>query len=372
MRRVTYVSGTRADFGLMRSTLLMMDADPRFELSVVVTGMHLLSKYGNTVEEIQNSGLSIAGRLPVKLSGADGAQMAIALGQQVIKFTELWSQSRPDIILLLGDRGEMLAAALAALHLNIFIAHLHGGERSGTIDESIRHAISKIAHVHLTATLRSQNRLVQMGESPDAVYLVGAPGLDGLLDANSVSKDRLFKKYGLSPDRQTVLVLFHPVVQQSKDSGQQIAHILQALGRINGQVLFIAPNADAGGSAIRKVLLESSVQVISHLPRADFLAFLKHADVLAGNSSSGIIEAASFGIPVVNIGDRQRGRERNANVRDVPVDPWKIYQAVSEALNLGRVSCENIYGDGRAGQRIISVLAKVCLAPGRLEKCNVY
>ncbi|MBT8214327.1 MAG: UDP-N-acetylglucosamine 2-epimerase, partial [Acidimicrobiia bacterium] len=178
-RHITYVTGTRADFGLMRSTLELMAEDSRLSVDIVVTGMHLDPAFGRTVDEVLESGLAVAGEVPVDL-GAGGAGMANAIGQELMGITDVLGRNRPDVVMVLGDRGEMMAAALAAVHLNMPVVHLHGGERSGTVDESVRHAITKLAHFHFTATAGARDRVVAMGEDPSRVFVTGAPGLDGL------------------------------------------------------------------------------------------------------------------------------------------------------------------------------------------------
>lgn len=376
MRRVCYVSGTRADFGLMLRTLQRIKAQPGLDISVAVTGMHLSPTYGQTIREIEASGLRIAASVTVDLENTTGAAMARAVGTELIGFTNAFEAERPDLVLLLGDRGEMLAGALAALHLNIPIAHIHGGERSGTVDEPVRHAISKLAHYHFTATERARQRLIRMGERPDRVFVTGAPGLDGLTELATRSRAELCRDIGLDPKRPVALVVFHPVVQSAKDAGWQTLELLDALEQADLQALWLMPNADAGGGYIRRVLAERGgnpwLRLLTHLPRPDFAAWMAAADVMAGNSSSGIIEAASFGLPVVNIGERQRDRERSGNVRDVAPQREVIAQALRESLQSPRPPAQNVYGDGQAGERIAMLLASLPLDGDLLEKSNAY
>lgn len=375
MRRILYVTGTRADFGLMRSTLQCIAAKPDLELGVLVTGMHLDPQYGETVREVEASGISIVARVPVVLRSDSGAAMARAIGIELLGFIDTLESWRPDIILLLGDRGEMLAGAIAALHLNIPIVHIHGGERSGTVDEPVRHAISKLAHYHFTATSGARERLVRMGERPESIFITGAPGLDGLAELALPSRGLLAANEGFDPERPIALVVFHPVVQQARAAAEQIQGVIEGLQAVDGlQVLLLMPNADAGGESIRAVLgdLRADIRVVNHLPRETFCQWLARADVMVGNSSSGIIEAATFGTPVVNVGVRQQGRERSANLVDVPVDAGAICEAVCEALILGRREVKNVYGDGRTGPRIAQLLLELPLTPDLLLKCNAY
>lgn len=376
-RRIAYITGTRADFGLMQSTLRRIAEDATLRLDMLVTGMHMLAEYGMTIREIEASGLPIAGRVEIEPGPPTGLLMAENIGGMLRGLANHLDRLRPDLVLLLGDRGEMLAGATAALHLNIPVAHIHGGERSGTVDEPIRHAISKLSHLHFVATQASRTRLVQMGEDPAMVHVTGAPGLDGIRELAGQDKVELFGRYGLDPRRPTALLLYHPVVQEAADGARRTATILSALADMGLQVVALKPNSDAGSNDIRDLLQQRSeddaaFQLATHLPRPDFLSLLRHVDVFVGNSSSGIIEAASFGTPVVNIGSRQNLRERNANVVDVAGEtPMQLVTAISEALGEGRFPETNIYGDGTAGQRITELLRTVPLS-SMANKCNAY
>jgi GDP/UDP-N,N'-diacetylbacillosamine 2-epimerase (hydrolysing) len=376
MRKVCYISGTRADFGLMKNTLLAIHQHVDLSLSVLVTGMHLLADYGETWREIKDSGLAIGATVPVDLTGGSGMEMAIALGIQITGFTQTLTDDRPDLLLLLGDRGEMLAGAIAALHLNIPIVHIHGGELSGTVDESIRHAISKLAHYHFTATEKSRERLIRMGEKPEHIFVTGAPGLDEILKMTLLDRNKLMNRFGMDSTRPFILVLFHPVVQQAKIAAKQIRAVLNAVINCEEQGLVIMPNADAGGSEIEKVIamLSKSNDLVTavHVGREAFLSLVSYADVMVGNSSSGIIEAASLGTSVVNIGDRQQCRERNANVIDVSPDETEISRAIREAQAMNVPRGRNVYGDGNASECIISELLNLSLNPDVLEKVNTY
>lgn len=376
MRRICYVSGTRADFGLMQRTLQRLNAHPEIILSVVATGMHLSPTYGETVKEIEASGLHIAAHIPVALEETSGPAMARALALELSGLVDIFEQERPDIVLLLGDRGEMLAGALAAIHLNIPIAHIHGGERSGTVDEPVRHAISKLSHYHFTATEEARQRLIRMGERPDHIFVTGAPGLDGLQDLVVYSRQELCEKVGFDAGKPVALVVFHPVVQTADAASHQAQELLAALDVAGVQAICLMPNADAGGNLIRQALRENGrhprFRLLTHLPRADFVSWMASADVMVGNSSSGIIEAGSFGLPVVNVGDRQRHRERGQNVMDVPPQRSEIEAAILRALQSERPIPENVYGDGRAGERIAELLVTLPLGRELLEKSNAY
>jgi len=264
-----------------------------------------------------------------------------------------------------------------ALHAGVPCVHIHGGERSGTVDEPVRHAISKLATFHFVATPGSQQRLVRMGESADRIHITGAPGLDGLA-ALGARMDRAdcMRALGLDGQEPFLLVVFHPVVQQAGHAAQQTREVLQAVAAVGLPVVWLDPNADAGSREILDVLdarpLPPGSRRLRHVARPLFAAALRQCAVLAGNSSSGIIEAATFGTPVVNIGERQRHRERNPNVTDVPPTAAAVESALREALSRGRGPCDNLWGDGRAGERIVALLAQLPTGPALLEKVNSY
>lgn len=376
MRHICYVTGTRADFGLLAATLLQLARRPGVRLTLVATGLHLATRYGRTLDEIRAHGFEILATVPSPLTPSTGATMARAIAAQLHGFTGVWSRHRPDIVVVLGDRGEMLAGATAAVLLGIPVAHLHGGERSGTIDESFRHAISKLSHYHLVASHTSRERLVRLGERPGRIFVTGAPGLDALRGFRAPSRERLWRSAGLDPHQRTALVVLHPVVQEHAGARHQCEALYCALRAENLQVLWLAPNADAGSDGIRQALARfaatGGLKYVTHLPRTTYLAWLASADILAGNSSSGIIEAATFGTPVVNVGTRQNARERNANVFDATWSATSLRRALQAALARGRRGRRNVYGDGRAAGRICRILTSVSLRPSILMKLNAY
>jgi len=374
-RRILYVSGTRADFGLMESTLRRMQATPALQVQVAVTGTHLSAAHGRTVDEVRASGLPVVAEIPVDVLTRTGASMALAIADVTKGLVPLFERERPDAVLLLGDRGEMLAGAIAALHVGIPIVHVHGGERSGTVDEPVRHAISKLAHYHFAATRSARDRLVKMGEAAERVFVTGAPGLDGLQALAAASREDTLRTLGL-PAGDFALVLFHPVVQQAGEAAQQTRYLLHALADLALPVLWLEPNADAEGRRRIAVLdaarLPEGSRRVRHLPRAQFCAAMRHCAVMAGNSSSGIIEAASFGTPVVNVGSRQHLREHAPNVVDVVTQAEAIAAALHAQRGHGRWPCDNPWGDGHAGERIAQLLSRLPLDRAVLEKTNSY
>jgi GDP/UDP-N,N'-diacetylbacillosamine 2-epimerase (hydrolysing) len=375
-RHICYISGTRADFGLMRSTLRAIDAAADLRLSMMIAGMHLSPLYGGTASEIEAAGFEVAARIPVPLEETTGGTMARNIGTMIGAFTDALERLRPDLLLLLGDRGEMLAGAIAAIHLNVPIAHIHGGERSGTVDEPVRHAISKLSHLHFTATGEARERLIAMGEREDRIYVTGAPGLDDLPATPLVDRETFLSGHGLDPGRPFALLLLHPVHQEAKQAGEQTEMLLAALQGTDLQLLALLPNSDAGNLEVRRLLEgwrgRAGFALLTHLPRAAFLAAMAHADIMVGNSSAGIIEAASFGTPVLNVGRRQHLRERNANVVDVAAEREAIAQGLAALLHKGRFEPANLYGDGRAGERIVRLLRETPLDAELLNKVNCY
>jgi GDP/UDP-N,N'-diacetylbacillosamine 2-epimerase (hydrolysing) len=376
MRRVCFISGTRADFGLMRSTLIAIRDHPALDLSVIVTGMHLSAAHGKTVVEIEAAGLNIGAQVAVPLEPATGATMARNLGTMLSTFVDALEANRPDIVLVVGDRGEMLAGALAAIHLNIPVAHIHGGERSGTVDEPVRHAISKLSHLHFTATEAARERLVRMGEKAAHIVVTGAPGLDGLVEADVPDRSAVARAHGLDPAEPFALMVYHPVLQEASTAADDTVAILSVLQSAGLQTIALMPNADAGSDGVRDALSAATGLILyNHLARPDFVAVMARADLMVGNSSAGIIEAASFGTPVLNVGSRQNLRERNCNTLDVQCSDGPLTDGVRVQLAKGRYAIRNIYSHpegGRAADRIAEALAAAVLDDHLLIKVNQY
>lgn len=376
--KIHYVSGSRADFGLMSATLQGLSAVPGWDLSVILIGQALNERYGDVEAAAVEAGLNIAARIPAHLSGDTAHEMALAFATEVEGLTRFWTVDRPDFVLLLGDRGEMLAAAIVAFHLALPTGHLHGGERSGTLDDGFRHAISKLATWHFPATAESASRLERMGEDPERIVRVGAPGLVEL-SRLAVPSDWLASRFPETVGRQTALLLFHPVVQEADEAYDQIGAILDSLNEARLFVIALRPNSDAGGQAIARRLEEWAMQLengvlLDHLAREDFLPTVASVDVLVGNSSSGIVESASLGTPCLNLGSRQDCRERNANVVDCPqFEAPAIRDALARALSLvGTGPFPNIYGDGCADRRLREALAALPLNGRVPSKRNTY
>jgi UDP-hydrolysing UDP-N-acetyl-D-glucosamine 2-epimerase len=371
-RRFTYVTGTRADFGVIAPTLRRIARTPGLELNLVVTGMHLSDRFGRTEAEVEASGIPIAARIEVPVDDDSGHGMALSAAAVVSGVADYLSNNPRDALLVLGDRGEMLAAATAALFMGTPIIHLCGGERSGSIDESIRHSISKLAHIHLVAAEDGERRLLGMGEEPWRVHRIGAPGLVGLQVLADVPIETLAGRYGFDASLPYALLLFHPVVQDAEAGGEQVSLLLERLTDRGLQVVCLLPNADHGNTFIRNRIEAWSthdlVSVVDHMPREDYVSAMARAAILIGNSSSGIVEAASFGTAVVNCGDRQKDRLRNPNIFDSRIDHTCLDEAIERALAFDASSLINVYGDGQADRRVAELLLSIDFDDARLLK----
>ena len=370
IRKVLYVTGTRADYGLMHETLKLLNKEESIQLDVVATGMHLMHEFGYSIDEIKkdNFNLHIVNQTFKK---DDERSMSEFIGNLITDLTNLFSQINPDIVLLLGDRGEMLAGAIVASYLQISIAHIHGGDVSSTVDDAARHAITKFANIHFPATELSASRIKQMGENPDNIFVVGAPGLDSIIKSkNNIDEEYLKHKYNIEKD--FVLVLQHPVSLEVNDSAFQISQTLDAIVQTNYQTILVYPNADAGGRAMISKINEYDVDDYKNIPHEDFIGLLGMASILIGNSSSGIIESSSFKLPVINVGTRQDGREKAENVIDVDYDKNKILDAInyinSIEYKMKLDECINPYGDGKASERICDILKNIELTNDLLNK----
>jgi GDP/UDP-N,N'-diacetylbacillosamine 2-epimerase (hydrolysing) len=381
MLRVVYVTGTRADYNLFSEPLKRIQERGDLELSLVVTGMHLQPEFGLTVAEIEEDGMPIAARVRNLTGGDTGGDQARSVGNAIAGITDALEDHRPELVIVLGDRGEMLAAAIAATHLNMAVAHVHGGEVSGTVDDLVRHAITKLSHVHFAATEEAAGRIRALGERPQHIHVSGAPGLDYLSRFEPIPDDVLGAELGLDLARPFVLFTQHPVTIEMDQAASHLETSLQALEAAGVQVVATYPNSDAGGRSMIAVLERWKdrpwLHAVPSLGRRRYASMLKRTAAMVGNSSSGIIEAPFFGVPVVNIGIRQEGRQRAENVIDVPHDLVAIRAGIDCALTdeafIARArQCRNPYGDGHAGERIVEVLTSLEVGPALLNKRLAY
>lgn len=371
--RLLLVTGSRADFGLWQPVLAAARERPGVEAALLVSAMHLDERFGLTVEEVRRSGHTVVAEVPCTPAGDSRAEMAIAVGQALRAMAPILAEERPDWLLLLGDRGEQLAAALAALHTGTPVAHLHGGEITrGAVDDTVRDLVSRVAHLHLVATEAAEARLVAMGEERWRIRRVGAPGLDLLATEAQSDLTELRRRHGLPPDGPYLLVVQHPETVGVERATEDLDATLSAVATSGLSALVVYPNADAGGRAMVERLRSAgpTLRVVASLPRAEYATLLAGAVALVGNSSSGIIEAPLLGVPAVNVGRRQEGRTRGDNVIETPAEASAIAAGIRTATQpafragLSRISP---YGDGRAAERILDAL----LATSRDERLIV-
>jgi len=371
------MTGSRADYGLLYWTLRGIQADPSLELILIVAGSHLSPEFGLTENLIEDDRFQISARVDTLMASDSGEGTATSMGLGIIKTGEVLSRLDPDLLLVLGDRTEVLATVAAALPLRIPVAHIHGGESTeGAIDECIRHAVTKLSHIHFPATEFYAQRLLQMGEEDWRVHVCGAPALEHLHRANLPDKSDLERELGLDLSKPCLLVTQHPVTLNS-DSVGEVDEVLSAIEMSGLPAIITYPNADMGGRAIiesincfqqRYPLAEIRVNLGSRL----YMGLLGHVTALVGNSSSGIIEAASFGLPVVNVGDRQLGRLRGPNVIDTAPNREAIYSSIQKAMDPSRrrlaAEVTNPYDRGNASEVIVPVLKDMTLDSRLLRK----
>jgi GDP/UDP-N,N'-diacetylbacillosamine 2-epimerase (hydrolysing) len=381
MRTIAIVTGTRAEYGYLKPLMQAVQQDKTLQLLPIITGMHLLPQFGNT-STIVKKDFPTAKKITMTYSGDRLRDMAHYLASGITHFSSFFDTNRPDILVVLGDRSESLAAALSALYLNIPIAHINGGDVTGTtIDESIRHAITKISHIHFVHTKENAKRVEQMGEEKKRIFITGALTLDTILHSKLSSKKEIFKKYQLNQNTTTYLVVQHPITTLQDRGYLQVQQLLLALDSLKQQTVLVYPNCDAGGKKFIDLIIRYQKKPYLHafrnLPHEDYLSIMKSVDIIIGNSSSGIIEAPSFKIPVINIGSRQQGRAQSINILNVSPEKNKIIQAVNYALHdtafRGKVHrCKNQFGNGTAAQKIVKILKEVPLDEKLIQKQITY
>ena len=372
-RKICVVTANRADFSRLETTLEEINRHPDLELQLVVTGSHLLDRTGYTIQEIERKKFIIHNRLFMEVTGSNPTVMAKSVGLAIVELSTIFDHLKPDIVLTHGDRFEALAVGSTAAMMNIHVAHIQGGEVSGSIDESIRHALTKMSHLHFVATNESRERVIKMGEDPQMVFNIGCTGTDLLLRTEEKSRKETIRELNgrslvggskrLNPDESYLLVLQHPVTTECKSAGEQILETANALIDRPEQLIIIWPNIDAGAddlsAALRKhpILARNKVKILKNMPSELFINTLRNASCLVGNSSSGIHEACYFGTPVVNIGFRQQYRERGESVMDAPHDARHIKEAIDKQIKHGQYPVEQIYGDGTAGKQLTEICA---------------
>jgi UDP-N-acetylglucosamine 2-epimerase (non-hydrolysing)/GDP/UDP-N,N'-diacetylbacillosamine 2-epimerase (hydrolysing) len=376
-RKIAVITSSRADYGHLYWPLRDLSENPNVDLKLIALGSHLSPEFGNTVQELENDGFAIDSRIECLLSSDSDVGMAKTIGVATLGLADLLGQMRPDVLLLIADRYEMLAPASVALALRIPIAHIEGGEVSeGAIDDAVRNALTKLSHIHFTSTLAARNRVIAMGEEEWRVHRAGAPSLDHLRRRTLLTREKVEERLALDLQRPTVLVVNHPMTI-ARDTLQEADALFAALENLTDQILFCYPNADAGSRALIDrtkwfIARRGHGKIYTNLDSVTYLSLLRQVDVLVGNSSSGIMESASFALPTVNVGLRQQGRERARNVLDADADGRAILAAVNMARNAQfRESLRgmaNPYGEGVASEKIVRVLTTVPLSQELLMK----
>lgn len=378
MKKVGVITVSRSDYGIYRPVLRRIQEDPELSLHLIVSGMHLSPEFGLSVREIQRDGFPIGDTIEMLLSSDSSEGVAKSMGLGIIGFAQSYSRFQPDLLLVLGDRFEMHAAVVAALPFRIPIAHIHGGESTeGLIDEALRHSITKMSHIHFVSTEAYARRVIQMGEAPWRVVVSGSPALDNVRTLQLLTREELEEAHGFRLAEAPLLVTYHPVTLEYEDTESHLNELMTALSEVDYSVIFTYPNADMRGRLIIERIRQFTEQheravAVPSLGTQAYYSLMAQSAAMVGNSSSGIIEAASFKLPVVNIGNRQRGRIRSQNVIDVGYDHRSIVAGIKKAtsrefrMSLGDLV--NPYGDGHAADRIVSTIKSTLPREGLIVK----
>ncbi|UZP66753.1 UDP-N-acetylglucosamine 2-epimerase [Desulfovibrio mangrovi] len=370
MRKICIVTGTRADYGLLRPVMRHVEEHGAFSLQIIATGMHLSHEFGNTAQRILDDGFRIDERVEMLLSSDTAVGITKSMGLGVIGFADAFARLAPDLIILLGDRFEILAATQAALIARIPVAHLCGGDiTEGAFDESIRHAITKMSHIHFVSNAEAAARVRQMGENPERIFNVGSSGIDAMFEKPFYTRNELEEQLGMVLRKRLILATYHPETLGHISCADQLAELLAALDAYYAtdadcSILFSMPNADTGGRQLMRLIGEYAMErdhVSAHtsLDHRLYVSAMKAAAVVVGNSSSGLYEAPSLRVPSVNIGDRQKGRLRAASVIDCEASGDAILTAIRKALSMDCSSVVNPYGSGNTARLIVESLASI-------------
>ena len=381
-RKILVTTGTRAEYGILRPVLKKIHESKKLDLLLVVTGTHNSKKYGMTINEIKKDGFKIYKILRILPKSDTSYSITYSLAETITAFSKIFKKSKPDINVIIGDRDEMLGSAIAAYHMNIPNAHIHGGDRSGGLDEYNRHAITKMSNIHFAATKESLSRILKLGENPKYVFQTGSTSVDEIKNKRITKKRDLEKSFDLKfNDNNVVLFAYHPVTTEIKKSVKEVQNILEAIVELNYTCIIISPNSDAGRNRIFSEISKYSkkykfLKVFPTVPRSDYLGLLKNSTLLVGNSSSGMIEASYFDIPVINIGNRQKNRERGNNVIDVNgISKKTIHKAFQKAIRIHKNKKKTLkspFGDGNASLKIVKKLENLSLDKDLIQKELIY
>ncbi len=364
MKKIMILTGSRGEWGYIRPIMKLAQKRDDVKIVLVVTNMHLLSTFGDSYKEIENDGFQIDYKINMSLDGYNHVTHAKSLGICLMGLPDIIDGEKPDWILLAGDRGEQLMGAIAASYTYTPVAHIQAGEVSGNIDGMTRHAIGKLVHMHFAANEDAANRLRKLGEESFRIFNVGAPQVDEMVQAKYSKMDDLEERLNINIKDGFVLAVMHPVTEEASKAGDQAAMFVAALNKINYPKVVILPNNDAGSTLVKEAIMSGKrgkYYLYSNLKREDYLALLKNAKCIIGNSSSGLLEAPTFKIPAVNIGRRQNLRFRGINVIDCDFDEEQIDNAIKKALSESfrdylKRECVNPYGDGNSSKRILDLL----------------
>jgi GDP/UDP-N,N'-diacetylbacillosamine 2-epimerase (hydrolysing) len=372
-KKISVLTATRAEYGLLKPIIEKLQLVPEFDVYVVATGAHLSPEFGLTYKDIEKDGIAIDKKIDILLSADTPAAISKSMGLAMIGFADYFERLRPDILVVLGDRYETLAVATVAMNLRIPIVHLYGGETTeGAVDESIRHAITKLSYLHFTSIEQYRNRVIQLGEDPERVFCVGAIGIENILNEKLMSKSELEKSIDFQLDKPYAMVTFHPVTLEGNQSEEQARALLDVCASYKDiKFIFTKANADAGGRVINK-MIDDFINENDHgiafasLGMLRYLSALKYCTMVIGNSSSGLLEAPSFGIPTINIGDRQKGRLQADSVINCEPVKEDIEKALEQALceefkNKAKITT-NPYGDGNTSSKIVGVMKDFILS----------
>jgi len=378
-RKVLIITERRADYSRFKPIINLIKKSKKLDYELIVTGSHLLKKHGSTINEIKKDNIRINYKIKSFSETQninDGESMILALGAIFNKISRIIKKSKPNIILSGFDIGANFALTVSGAHLNIPIAHIQGGEVTGSIDESLRHAMSKFSNYHLVANSDAKQRLIKMGEKKENIFIVGCPSLDALFLEKKKESSEILKKFRIDVKKDFIIIIQHPVTSEDKDSGKQIFETIKAVKKSLLPALFVLPNNDSGHNNIIKTIKKSKIRWTETLSLSEYSFLLRHAKILIGNSSSGIHEAASFKLPVINVGTRQNGRLKPKNVINATYDRKDIYNKIKFCMSNKKYLkiikfLKNPYGDGKSSLRIVKILSKIDLNKST-QKQNTY
>ena len=378
-KKILFVTERRADFSKLRPIIKEIEKSKKFEYFLVVTGSHLVKKHGYTIDEIKKEGFKINKKFRIFNENDDdsSATMTKAFGKAIINLTNIIKKEQPDLIFSGFDIGSNFAAAIVGAHMNIHVAHLEGGEITGTIDESIRHAISKFAHIHFTSNKNATRRLIKMGEISKNIFTVGNPSLDTIKTMKIISKKKIEKEFHIDLTKPLLLLVQHTVTSEINKIDEYFLETINAINETNYQCIAILGNSDAGSQKIKKIIKNSNILNFEHLPFQKYISLLNYSSAIIGNSSSGIMEAPFLHVPSINIGTRQEGRSNTKSIINVKYDKIKIKKVIKKTIEdkkfLKSIKIQkNQHGNGNSSKKIVQILEKLNFEKIAIQKKLAY